>query len=73
MATSEIIKIDNRINYLRLELIRIIARINRTLASIPKATRTAEYLALKTEYQQRKEEIYCLGILKKELSAKIAA
>lgn len=67
-ASEQINKIELQINLLRLELIKIITAINRMLSNIPKATRTAEYQALKAEYQLKQEEIYCLRVMKKDLS-----
>jgi hypothetical protein len=67
MTMSEINKLEIRINQLRLDLIKILAEINRMASNIPKATVTPEYKALKAEYRMRQEEIYCLRMLKNEL------
>jgi hypothetical protein len=69
MSTLEQInKLEIKINSLRLELIRIIAEINRTIASDRRITRNQAYTILKAEYQRKKEEIYYLRGLIREIS-----
>jgi predicted nucleic acid-binding Zn-ribbon protein len=68
MSLELISKLEIEINKLRLDLIRISAEINRVLAAQKKATRSDEYLKLKTSYQNTKEEIHYLRGLIRELS-----
>jgi hypothetical protein len=69
MSTLEQInKIEIQINNLRLDLIRIIAEINRTIASGKRTTRSQEYIELKYNYQCKREEIHYLRGLIREMS-----
>jgi hypothetical protein len=65
--SPKISEMECKINQMRLDLIRIIAEINRTLSTQAKATRSEAYKSLKAEYQKKQEEIYYLRVLIKEM------
>lgn len=68
MSTVEhISQIESQINALRLELIRIIAEINRTIAGEKGAIKGQQYRLLKQQYICKQEEIHYLRVIKTEL------
>jgi hypothetical protein len=68
MSTTEhISQIESQINALRLELIRIIAEINRTIAGGKGAIKGQQYKLLKEQYICKQEELHYLRVMKTEL------
>jgi hypothetical protein len=65
---DQINTIDNQINSLRFELIRIIAQINFTIGTDRRAILSAQYKQLKSDYYEKKKEIHSLRSLKDSLS-----
>ena len=64
---KQINNLDIKINSLRLELIRIIADINRMVSTNNVKARAAEYDALKKKYYDTNQEMELLSTEKKQL------
>ncbi len=72
-ALKQINNIEIKINSLRLELISIIADINRMVSTNNAKTRVNEYNALKKKYYDTNQEVELLNAEKNKLAALSAA
>jgi hypothetical protein len=70
---KQINNLDIKINSLRLELIRIIADINRMVSTNNAKTRANEYNALKKKYYDTNQEIESLSAEKTKIQAQSGA